>query len=884
MSWLYRLLHRGQMEQQLDKELAFYLDQCARDLVARGHTPEEARRLARLSIGGPEQVKEDCRDARGTRWLEDLWQDFRYALRTLRQKPGFAAVSLLTLALGTGATTVMFTVINSVLLKPLPYARPERLIQLQEQTDWSTQFGNTWAFSYPNYLDCQRGVRSVDMAIWRDNSGTISKPGDPEYVEAREISAGLFPLLGVAPFRGRNFLPQEDRQGGSPVAIIGYGIWQRRFGASAAAIGAPIVFDGRTYTIVGVMPPDFRLMLADVDVFVPVGQETGSFLNRRDAHFGFNVVARLKPGAKLENARAELQVIGSQLRTQYPATNRGRTFIADTLRPDVASDIRSTLWMLLGAVTLVLLIACANIGSLLLARAVSRERELAMRVALGAGRGRLTRQCLTESAVLALGGGALGVLLASLGVRPFITFWPGGLPLAQDARIDWRVLVFALAIALASSFVFGLAPALRAPARDLEQVLRAGARAATGGARRLHSGFVMAEIALAVVLLVAAGMLGRTLLHLSSLSPGLDIHNVLVARMALPPATLSNPARTRAAWQDVLDRARQTPGVQAIAMVDTIPMRLGSNTVGYGTTPNLPPPDQRRLLLANSVTPDYLNVTHIPLRSGRFLEDRDGPGNEKVAVIDEVLARQAFPGEDAVGKYLWVGIDTVPTQFRVIGVVGHVRQWGLAGDDGARVRAEMYYSFAQIPDTWVRRWSELMSIAVKTSVDPLSIVTPLQHAVAGATNDQVLYQVFTLELYAKASLARQRFLMLLFGVFAGLALLLASIGIYGVLAYLTGQRVPEIGVRMALGATAQDVLRLVLRQSLMMVFGGIVAGALVAAVASRVLQRVVEGMQPNELSAFAITLPVLIAAALVASLAPALRASRIDPTRALRQE
>src|SRR5579872_814101 len=884
MSWLGRLLHRGRMEQQLSKELAFYLDQCTKDLIKRGHEPGEARRLARLSLGGPEQVKEECRDARGTRWLEDLWQDFRYALRTLRQKPGFAAVSLLTLALGAGATTVMFTVINSVLLKPLPYAQPERLVQLREQTDWSTQFGNLWAFSYPNYLDCKRGSRSVDMAIWRDNSGTVSKPGEPEYVEAREISAGLFPLIGVAPFRGRNFLAEEDRQGATPVAIIGYGLWQRRFGGSQSAIGTPVVFDGASYTIVGVMPPDFRLMTDDVDLFVPIGQDSGQFLSQRDAHFGFSVVARLKPGAKLESARAELQVMGSQLRAQYPATNRGRTFIADPLRADVAGDIRSTLWMLLAAVSLVLLIACANVGSLLLARAVSRERELAMRVALGAGRGRLIRQCLTESAVLGLAGGGLGIVLAALGVRPLTAFWPGGLPLSQDVRIDWRVLLFALLISLASSFMFGLAPALRAPARELDRTLRAGARAVTGGARRLHSGFVMAEIALAVVLLVAAGMLGRTLLRLSSLNPGLDIHNVLVARMALPPATLSNPPRARAAWQDILDRARQVPGVQGIAMVDTVPMRLGSNTVGYGTTPHLAPSDQRPLMLANSVTPDYLKVTHIPLRSGRFIEDRDGPGSERVAVIDEVLAQQAFHGQDPVGKYLWVGMAAEPVQYRVVGVVGHVRQWGLAGDDGARVRAEMYYSFAQIPDTWVRRWSELMSLAVKTSIDPLSVVAPLQHAVAGATNDQVLHQVFTLELYAKASLARQRFLMLLFGVFAGLALLLACIGIYGVLAYLTGQRVPEIGVRMALGASARVVLRMVMRQSLGMIAGGVVAGVVAAIAAGRLLVQLVEGMQRTEPSTFAIMIPVLLIAASIASFVPARRASRVDPMKALRQE
>ena len=885
MTWFDRLWRRSEMEEQLEKELRFHLDQHTADLIGQGHSPGDARRLARLALGGPEQVKEQCRDARGTRWLEDLWQDARYALRTLRQRPGFAAVALLTLALGSGATTVMFTVINGVLLKPLPYPAPDSLVQLHEQTKGQVDFiwGDLWAFAYANFLDCKRESRSLSpMAAWRWNRGTVSEPGQAEYVDGVEMSSELFSVLGVTPFRGRAFLPEEDRPGAAPVMILGYGLWQRRFGGSPVAIGTPVVFDGKPYTVVGIAPAGLRLFGDVVDLFTPLGQNTSRVMQNRNIHPGLKVFARLRPGVTLAAAEAELAPIGRHLAVEHPESNRGRAFIAQPLRPEVG-DVRSTLWLLLGAVSLVLLIACVNVASLLLARAVSRERELAMRMALGARRSRLVRQCLTESAVLGLSGGALGVVLAAFGIRPFVTFWPGSLPRAEEVALDWHVLLFALAASLLSGLIFGLAPALRAPARELEQTLRAGSRAIAGNSRRLHSGLVISEIALAVVLLVCAGMLGRTLLYLSSLDPGVNIRNVLVTRMALSPGTLSNPAKIRAAWQDVLDRARRTPGVESIAMVDTVPMREGNNQLGYWTTPSVPPDNQQPHALATSVTPDYLKVMGIRLLQGRFFNDQDRLGNEPVVVIDDVLAQRAFGGEEPVGKRLWVpDMDSGP--FRVVGVVGHVRYWGLAGDDQAKVRAQFYYPFAQVPDRFLRRWSELMSIAVRTSIEPLSVVEPLRREVRGATNDQVLYEVRTMEQLASDSLARQRFLLLLFAIFAGLALLLACVGIYGVLAYLTSRRVPEIGVRMALGAGADDVMWLVLRQSLGMIFAGVGVGITAAWGAGRVMERLVEGMGPTGPSAFAIMIPVLVVAALFASFVPARRASRVDPMTALRQE
>jgi putative ABC transport system permease protein len=473
-----------------------------------------------------------------------------------------------------------------------------------------------------------------------------------------------------------------------------------------------------------------------------------------------------------------------------------------------------------------------------------------------------------------------------------VAFWPGSLPRAEEIQLDWRVLVFAVGISLLSGLLFGLAPALRAPTRDLEQILRAGARSLVGSSRRLHSGFVIAEIALAVVLLVAAGMLGRMMLRLSSLDPGLNTRNVLVTRMALAPGIVTNPGQIRAAWQDVLERARRVPGVESAAIVDTVPMRDGYNEVGYWPNPTLPPPSEQPMALATSVTPDYLKVMGIPLRKGRFFDDHDRRDSEPVVVIDDVLAKKAFGGQEAVGKRLWLPDSdspfstgqAAPDTVSVVGVVRHVRHWGLGGDDQAQVRAQFYYSFAQVPDPLLRRWSELMSIAVRTSINPMNVLGPLRREVRGASGDQVLYEVHTMDQLVSASLARQRFLLLLFSVFAGLALLLACIGIYGVLAYLTTQRVPEIGVRMTLGASAAEVMWLVLRQSLGMILWGVAVGAAAALAAGRVLQHLVEGMQPTEASTFAVTIPVLVLAALFASYLPARRASRIDPMSALRQE
>ncbi len=879
MNWWGRLLRRNELEAQLDKELRFHLDQHAGDLMARGLSPEEARRQARLALGGPQQVKEQCRDARGTRWLEDLWQDVRYALRTLRQRPGFTAIAVLTLALGSGGTTLMFTVIDSVLLKPLAYPDSARLVTVHIQTE---KLGSTWGFSYPDFLDVRRGARSfAGLAAWTYGGGTVSNPGEPQYVDGRQISSDLFSVLGVPLLKGRAFLASEDRPGGAPVIIISYGFWQRRFGGNPGVIGMPVEYEGRTSTVVGVAP--LGLMLeGDVDVFTPIGQNTEVRMRNRAARF-IHLVGRLRPGRTLGGAQSELALIADRLAKQYPESNASLGMSAALLRQELVRSVQSTLWLLLGAVGTLLLIACVNVASLLLARAVSRERELAMRAALGAGRGRLVRQCLTESAVLAASGGVAGLALALVAMRPFVTLWPGSLPRAAEVHLDWRVLLFSLAVSLATGLLFGLAPAMRALHRELEPALRAAARTISGSSRRLHGAFVMSEIALAVVLLVAAGLFGRTLLRLSSVDPGLNVNNVLTARVALSPGALANPPQLRAAWEDFLNHARRVPGVRAAALTDIIPMRIGENVLDYRTTPIPLPANQAPLALASSATPDYLRVMGIQLLEGRFFTNDDRLGSPPVVVIDQNLARHAFGSTSAVGQRLWIRAMG-REQVQVIGVVRHVRHWGLAGDERSRVQDQLYYPFAQVPDSLMRFFSTVMSVAVRTDVPPSSIAEALRREERGASGDQTLYDIRTMKQLAGASLDRQRFLLLLFAVFAGLALLLACIGIYGVLSYLTSQRVPEMGVRMALGASAGDVVRMVFRQSLMMISSGIVAGVMLALIAARILAGLVAGMQPLEPATLLLTTSVLVIAALAATFLPARRASRVDPMSALRQE
>jgi predicted permease len=523
------------------------------------------------------------------------------------------------------------------------------------------------------------------------------------------------------------------------------------------------------------------------------------------------------------------------------------------------------------------------VASLLLTRVVSREHEFALRRALGAPNWLLVRQCFVESSILGICGGLAGLLLATLGTRPFLQFWPGRLPRAEEVHVDWRVLFFSLFLSILTALIFGLMPALRAQKSAIEQTLRSRSRTIAGTARRPLSGFVVCQIALAFVLLTSAGIIGRTLLRVSSLNPGLDVHNVLTARLAVSPQALSSPAKSRAAWQELMDSLRADPAVQSVALTDTVPMREGQNVMNYWATPTPPPPNQEPEALAVAVTSDYLKVTRVPLLRGRFIDDSDRMDGRQVIVIDENMARHAFPGEDPVGKQVWVpGFGSKPVL--VVGVVGHVRHWGLAGDDLSPVQDQCYYPLTQVPDQLTKFFSSILSVVVRTNVPPLNTVDALQREIRGAMGDQSLYELRTMEQLASASLDQQRFLLFLFGIYSAVALLLACVGIYGVIAYLMSQRVPEIGVRMAMGAKPSDIIRMVLRQSFVIVLVGIGVGFLASFGTGRILQNLVPGLQPSQAAIFVVVLPLLLAAALVASYIPARRAAKVEPMVALRNE
>jgi predicted permease len=868
---------RPTYDERLERELDFHIEQHAADLMARGVSPDAARREARLALGGPEQVKEQCREVRRTRWLEDLLRDSRYATRTIRREPGFAGAIILILALGIGATTAMFAVVNGVLLRPLAYPEPDRLVSLRGFTE---KTGTTWGFSKPDLDDIRAGSRTVSLAAWAYGGGTLSAPGEPEYLLGRKVSAELFQVLGVALVNGRGFEPEDDRPGGNPVAIISYGLWQRRFAGAASAIGASLTFDGRPYVVGGVLPRGFDLG-GEADIFTPLGQDPDPRLQNRAARF-IRLVGRLRPGVSVADTSAELATISGRLAIAHPATNEGHSIRILALQRDVVGNVGATLWFLMAAVSIVLLIACVNIASLMLARASAREREFAVRTALGAGRGRLLRQCLTESVLLSLCGGALGVAGAIAVLGPFVASWAGNLPRVGDIRIDAPVCLFALALSLGTALFFGVVPAIRMPLR-VDRDLRVGGRTMTGTSNRLHGIFVVSQIALAVVLLSAAGMLGRTLLTLSSLDPGLDVSNVLTARFAISPSLVERPPAIRAAWQDALDRAARLPGVQAAALTDIVPMRPGENTLPYWTNADPIPVAQLPSALASSVTPAYPRVMGIPLRHGRFIDDHDRLGSDPVIVVDENLARHAFGRTDVVGRQLWVrAVSESPS--RIVGVVGHVRHWGLGADDQSSVQDQIYYPLAQVPDQLLHFFSSIMSIAVRTAVPPQSVADSMRRELRGTNGDQSLYQFRTLEQLVSGSLAEQRLLMWLVGAFAVFALLLACVGIYGLLSYVTRTRVREFGVRMALGATAGEIRRLVLGRSATLIAAGVAVGAGGAWIASRVMMRLVEGMRPADVPTAAATIGLLVMAALIASAVPAYRASRLNVTRALRED
>jgi len=814
--------------------------------------------------------------------MNTLLQDLRYGLRMLAKNPGLTAIALFTLALGIGANTALFSVVNGVLLNPLPYAESNRLVALYSHYANYTQA----SISYPNFLDWVHDNRSFSaLAAFRGDDFNLTGSGEPERVPVEMVSASLFPVLGVKPVLGRTFRPEEEQLGAAPVVLIGGGFWKRKLAAAPDAVGKTLTLNGVAYNIVGVIPESFRYSSSNFqrsDVYTPIGQFKEAMFRDRKVGMGTDAVGRLKPGVSLEQAKADMDALARHLAEQYPEANKGTGVTLIPLKQDMVGDIQPFLLLLLAAVGFVLLIACANVANLLLARSTARTREFAIRSALGANRGRVLRQVLTESILLASVGGGLGLVLASWGTQAALKVLPSALPRVEEIHMDVRVLLFTLAASVLAGILFGLAPALKNSQLDLHETLKEGGRGLSGARHRAQRSFVAAEMALAVVLLAGAGLMFRSLARLSRVDPGFDPHNLLTFYSSFP--RLTSPDTIRATWRRMDDSLHAIPGVVAASLtVGSVPMGNDSS-VGFWLE-GQPKPLNRsemKVSLLYAVQPDYLNVMRTPLRRGRFLSTADTEHSPFVIVIDERFRQLYFGNQDPIGKRInLVGVNLTA---EIVGVVGHVKQWGLAEDSTSLVQAQMYANLAQTPDQVISLYASRTGVVVRTAGSPAAQVGLIRHAVDQVNSQQAMYNIRTMDEIISESLAARRFSMILLGIFAALALLMACVGIYGVISYLAGQRTHEIGVRMALGAERRHVLQMVLGEGARLAILGVGIGLVAAFGLARFMANLLFGVSTYDPLTFAGVAGLLVLVALAACYVPARRATKVDPMEALRYE
>jgi predicted permease len=879
---------RKNWEQDASEELRFHIEQQTAANIAAGMTREEARRQAMLQFGAVEGVKEDCREQRRGFWLETLWADVRYGLRMLRKDPGFTVVAILTLALGIGANTAIFSVVNGVLLNPLPFPRAEELVTLSES---KPNFA-TGSISYLNFRDWQRNNHTFSsMAISRPISFSLTGSGEAEQLRAELLSSDYFSLLGVKPSIGRMLAPGEDEVGAAPVALISAGLWKRKFGSSPEVLGRTIILDGGSYTVVGVIPADFDLLLRgfrNSEVYVPIGQWKNNFLLNRGAGLGIHGIGRLKPGVTIEQARADMEEVTRNLAAAYPDTEKGIGAAVFPLKQDMLGRVRPLLLLLLGAVCFVLLIACVNVANLLLARSSARAREFAIRAALGAGNGRLIRQLLTESVLLGIAGGGLGLLLAHWATRVALQHLPVTLPRAAGIGLDARVLIFTTVISVGVGIIFGLAPALKTLKPVLQKSLRESGRGGSGTRHRAQSVFVVVEMALALVLLAGAGLMIRTLSRLWSQDPGFNPRNVLTFNLSPPPSLMNANAETvRAAMRDLNRRLAATPGVQAVSMTWAAVPMSGDDEDIFWLDGQPKPASQNEMNWAVKyvVDPDYLKVMEIPLQRGRFFTQQDNEHAPSVAVIDETLARRYFGNDDPIGKRLRLmeneGMNDGTTE--IVGVVGHVNQWGLASD-AQNLQAQIYLPCMQMSDGYTVLVSYGTSAVVRFSGAAPGMIASIRDTSRQMNSEQVVYGEQTMEEIISDSISDRKFSMVLLGTFAALALVLSSTGIYGVISYVVGQRTHEFGIRIALGAQRSDMLRLVLGGGAQLALAGVAIGIVAALGLTRLMSNLLYGVSATDPLTFAVVGLTLSLVALAACYIPARRAMKVDPLVALRYE
>ncbi len=810
-------------------------------------------------------------------------QDLKYGSRMLAKKPGFTVIAVITLALGIGANTAIFSVVNGVLLNPMPYPQPDRLVALYSKTP---DFDRA-SISYPNFLGWVHENHSFTaLASYRHENFSLTGMGDPERLSAQMISAAFFPVLGVQPAAGRMLRPDEDQLGAAPVALISEGFWKRRFGSSPDAIGKSLTLDGKGYTLIGVIPAGFYFYgpnWAPSDVYVPIGQWNDPTFRDRRVGMGMDAVGRLKPDVSFDQAKADMQTLARHLSEEYPDVNTSTGISMFPLKQDVVGDIRPFLLVLLASVGFVLLISCVNVANLLLARSTGRTREFAIRTALGAGRGRVVRQLLTESALLALGGGGLGLLVASWGLQGALRALPAALPRGEEISLDGRVLLFTLVTSLLAGILFGLTPALRTSQPDLHETLKEGGRGSSAPRHRVQSAFVIAEVALALVLLAGAGLMIRSLSKLWGVDPGFDPRNVTVFHVQMPVRGQS-PDAVRASWRAILDSLEAIPGVQAVSMCAGAVPQQSDSEVPFWLEGEPKPTAQTAMKwsLFYVVQPDYLKVMGIPLRRGRFITADDKEHARFVTVIDDRFARMAFGDQDPIGRVIHFDIMNVAAE--IVGVVGHVNQWGLDSDSASSVQAQCYFSVYQTPDQLIPLLGGGGTYVLRTAGSTANLLTSIREAFGQVSGQAVIFGTHSMEEVISDSLGTRRFSMVLLGVFAGLALIMSCVGIYGVISYLAGQRTHEIGIRMALGAKRSDVLGMVLGQAARLALVGIVIGLVAAWGLTRLMATMLFGVSAHDPLTFAGVALLLAIVALAACYIPARRATRVDPLNALRYE
>jgi predicted permease len=879
---LRSLLWRVPLDQEVDEELAFHLEMRTRDLIARGMDPSAARDAARSRLGNADHIRRACvaiarkrdRDMRLTQWIEEFRDDARFALRQLTRAPGFTLVAALTLALGIGATAAIFSAVHAVVLRPLPFPAPDRVVVVGEEFQ-----GQPANVSVGNFHDWRTHATSfAGLAAQQFFSFNLSDGGDPERVVGGRVTHTWFDVIGIPPLHGRVFAPEEDAPGRDRVAVLSHRLWTRRFGADRAIVGRDIQLNSVPYTVVGIMPPAFDITADSEELWTPAAF-TPEQLTQHDEHY-LDVIGRLAPGVSIEQAHAELRTIHGRMQQQFPGDEQVRPALVVPFHQQLVGDYRQRLLVLLGAVGLVLLIACGNVANLLLARGGARAREIALRAAIGAGRGRIVRQLLTETLVLAMAGAALGIALAWGAVPALVASSPDGVPRLDQARVDGVVLAFALAAATISAFVAGLAPALRAARTDLRGTLNEGGRTGSGGRDRVRTLLVTVEVGLALVLLVGAGLLVRSALHLQRLDPGFDPRGLLTARLTLPAARYDDPERVVRTFEELTESLGEMPGVEAAGASTSVPLTPGGNSNGLIA-------DGKAFVMENAVnsqlgivTLDYFRAMRIPLTRGRLFTAGDSRGAPLVMVLNETAARALFGDADPVGKRVACceGTPGNPSFKTVVGVVGDVRSRGPAQEP----RPEFFLPVRQAPVVawdWIQR--SMGIVARSRTGDAAAIAPTMREAVRRIDPSVPLYQVRTMDQRMQTALAQARFNTLLMLLLGGIGLVLAAIGVYGVIAYYVAQRQQEIGIRMALGAKGSDVVRMVVRQGMMPVAAGIALGLAGAWAASRLLTASLHGVTASDPLTFAAVAALLAAVAVAATALPARRAVAVDPTRVL---